>query len=94
MAQYRGGSDQFIAMGDEYGLLLVMKRGRIIDFTPDAHNGVRVYRTAVTVRGAKPRSISSRTPPTSSASKRAAAALRGRLRNGETCSVSGSFPRA
>jgi hypothetical protein len=54
VAQYRGGSDQFIAMGDEYGLLLVMKRGRIIDFTSDAHNGVRVYRTAVTVRGAKP----------------------------------------
>jgi catechol-2,3-dioxygenase len=52
--QYRGGSDQFMAMGDEYGLLLVMKRGRIIDFTSDPHNGVRVYRTAVTVRGPKP----------------------------------------
>jgi hypothetical protein len=54
MPQYRGGSDQFMAMGDEYGLLLVMKRGRIIDFTSDPHNGVRVYRTGVTVRGAKP----------------------------------------
>jgi len=51
--QYRGGSDQFMAMGDEYGLLLVMKRGRIIDFTSDPLNGVRVYRTAVAVRGAK-----------------------------------------
>ncbi len=52
--QYRGGSDQFMAMGDEFGLLLVMKRGRIIDFTSDPHNGVRVYRTGVTVRGPKP----------------------------------------
>ena len=51
--QYRGGSDQFMAMGDEWGLLLVMKRGRVIDFTSNPHNGVRVYRTAVTVRGPK-----------------------------------------
>jgi hypothetical protein len=54
VGQDRGGSDQFIAMGDECGLLLVMKRDRIIDFTSDAHNGVRVYRTAVTARGAEP----------------------------------------
>ena len=53
LPQYRGGSDQFMAMGDEYGLLLVMKRGRIIDFTSNPHNGVRVYRTGVAVRGAK-----------------------------------------
>ena len=51
--QYRGGSDQFMAMGDEWGLLLVMKRGRVIDFTTNPHNGVRVYRTGVTVRGPK-----------------------------------------
>ena len=51
--QYRGGSDEFMAMGDEYGLLLVMKRGRVIDFTSNPHNGVRVYRTAVSVRGPK-----------------------------------------
>jgi catechol-2,3-dioxygenase len=51
--QYRGGSDQFMAMGDEYGLLLVMKRGRVIDFTSNPHNGVRVYRTGVAVRGPK-----------------------------------------
>jgi hypothetical protein len=50
--QYRGGSDQFRAVGDEYGLLLVMKRGRVVDFTSDPQNGVRVYRTGVTVRGA------------------------------------------
>ena len=33
VTQYKGGSDQFMAMGDEYGLLLVMKRGRVIDFS-------------------------------------------------------------
>lgn len=50
---YKGGDDQFAAMGDEYGLLLVMKRGRVIDFTGNKDNGVRVYPTTVTVRGAK-----------------------------------------
>ena len=30
-----------------------MKRGRIIDFTGKPENGVRVYRTAVTVREPK-----------------------------------------
>jgi catechol-2,3-dioxygenase len=53
VSQYKGGNDQFMAMGDEYGLLLVMKRGRVVDFTSNPHNGVRVYRTAVAVRGPK-----------------------------------------
>jgi catechol-2,3-dioxygenase len=53
LEQYKGGSDQFAAMGDEYGLVLVMKRGRVIDFTSNADNGVRVYGTSVTLRGAK-----------------------------------------
>jgi hypothetical protein len=53
VAAYKGESDQFTAMGDEYGLLLVMKRGRIVDFTGNQANGVRVYPTTVTVRGAK-----------------------------------------
>jgi catechol-2,3-dioxygenase len=53
VTQYKGGSDEFTALGDEYGLLLVMKRGRVIDFTANTQNGVRVYPTAVTVRGAK-----------------------------------------
>jgi catechol-2,3-dioxygenase len=52
LAPYRGASDLFTAMGDEYGLLLVMKRGRVIDFTSNPHNAVRVYRTGVTLRGA------------------------------------------
>jgi hypothetical protein len=51
--QYKGGDDQFTALGDEYGLLLLMKRGRVVDFTGNAEHGVRVYRTAVNVRGAK-----------------------------------------
>jgi hypothetical protein len=38
-------------MGDEQGLLLVMKRGRVIDFTSEPHNAVRVYPTGVTIRG-------------------------------------------
>jgi catechol-2,3-dioxygenase len=50
---YKGTSEQFTAMGDEYGLLLVMKRGRVIDFTGDVSHGVRVYRTGVNLRGAK-----------------------------------------
>ena len=50
---YKGGDGEFTAMGDEYGLLLLMKRGRIIDFTGNAEHGVRVYRTAVNLRGAK-----------------------------------------
>jgi catechol 2,3-dioxygenase-like lactoylglutathione lyase family enzyme len=48
---YRSASDAFTAMGDEFGLLLVMKRGRVIDFTSEPHNAVRVYPTAVTIRG-------------------------------------------
>lgn len=53
LAQYRGGDEQFMAMGDEYGLVLVMKRGRIVDFSANPANGVRTYRTGVNVRGAK-----------------------------------------
>lgn len=51
--QYKGGDAGFMAMGDEYGLVLVMKRGRVIDFTGNAEHGVRVYRTSVNLRGAK-----------------------------------------
>ena len=53
LAAYRNGSDQFRAMGDEYGLVLVMKRGRVIDFTSNPHNAVRVYQTGVMLRGQK-----------------------------------------
>jgi hypothetical protein len=49
--QYRGGSDQFMAIGDEHGLLLVMKRGRVISFDSPEKKAVTVFRTAVSVRG-------------------------------------------
>jgi hypothetical protein len=52
VAQYRNGDADFMAMGDEYGLVLVMRRGRVIDFTGNAENGVRVYPTGITLRGA------------------------------------------
>ena len=50
---FKGGDSNFMAMGDDYGLLLVMKRGRIVDFTGNPDNGVREYRTGVNLRGAK-----------------------------------------
>ena len=53
MPQYKSGDPAFTAVGDEWGLVLVMKRGRVIDFTGIADHGVRVYRTSVNLRGAK-----------------------------------------
>jgi catechol-2,3-dioxygenase len=54
VSQYRGGSEQFTAMGDEHGLLLVMKRGRVLDFNRSSREkAARVFRTAVRVRGAE-----------------------------------------
>ena len=53
VAPYKGGDDEFTAMGDEYGLLLVMKRGRVIDFTGNADHGVQVYRTTSTFAAPK-----------------------------------------
>jgi catechol-2,3-dioxygenase len=51
--QYRGGSDQFMALGDELGLLLVMKRGRIISFDAKETKAVSVFRTTASFRGVK-----------------------------------------
>jgi len=51
VSQYRGGDEQFMALGDEHGLLLVMKRGRIISFDSPDKKAVSVFRTAATVRG-------------------------------------------
>jgi len=51
---YRGESDEFTALGDEHGLLLVMKRGRILNFNhASQEKAARVFQTAVRVRGAK-----------------------------------------
>jgi hypothetical protein len=52
--QYRGASDQFAALGDEQGLLLVMKRGRVISFDAPEKKAVTVFPTTAEVRGAKP----------------------------------------
>jgi catechol-2,3-dioxygenase len=51
--QYRGGSDQFTALGDEHGLLLVIKRGRILSFDAPETKAAAVFRTAASVRGVK-----------------------------------------
>jgi catechol-2,3-dioxygenase len=50
---YRGGSEQFTALGDERGLLLVMKRGRVISFDAEEKKAVTVFRTTASVRGVK-----------------------------------------
>lgn len=51
VGQYRGGSDQFAAVGDERGLLLVMKRGRVISFEAPEKKAVSVFPTTAAVRG-------------------------------------------
>lgn len=52
---YIGASEQFTAIGDEHGLLLVMKRGRILNFNPASdEKAARVFRTGVSVRGVEP----------------------------------------
>jgi len=53
VGQYRGGSDQFTALGDERGLLLVMKRGRVISFDAPQRKAVDVFKTSAHVRGAR-----------------------------------------
>lgn len=54
MGLYKGASDQFAAIGDEHGLLLVMKRGRLISFEAPEQKAVSVFPTTVTVRGRRP----------------------------------------
>jgi hypothetical protein len=48
---YKGASDQFAAVGDERGLLLVMKRGRVISFEAKERKAVDVFPTTAAVRG-------------------------------------------
>jgi catechol-2,3-dioxygenase len=52
--QYKGASDQFAAVGDEHGLLIVMKRGRVVSFEAPTKKAVTVYSTTVAIRGARP----------------------------------------
>ena len=51
--QYKGASDQFAAVGDEHGLLIVMKRGRVISFEAPVKKAVSIYSTTVAIRGAR-----------------------------------------
>lgn len=49
---YRGSSDDFAALGDEHGLVLVMRRGRILDFDRASQaKAARVFPTQLTLRG-------------------------------------------
>ncbi len=51
LPQYRGASDQFAAIGDEQGLVLIMKRGRILNFDDTSHEkAASVYPTQAVVR--------------------------------------------
>ncbi len=57
--QYRGGSEAFMALGDERGLLLAMKRGRILDFSATSREkAAKVYPTLARVRGSHEANIS------------------------------------
>jgi hypothetical protein len=48
---YRTASEQFAALGDERGLLLVMQRGRLISFLSPRQMAVDVFATAATIGG-------------------------------------------
>jgi catechol-2,3-dioxygenase len=52
LADYRGTSDQFNAVGDEHGLLLVMKRGRNLGFGEGKPGAI--FPTAATIRAPRP----------------------------------------
>jgi hypothetical protein len=51
LSQYRGGDENFTALGDEQGLLLIMKRGRVISFDSPEKKAVSLFQTAVKLRG-------------------------------------------
>jgi hypothetical protein len=48
---YRGASGDFTALGDEHGLLLVMRRGRILDFNHESQEkAAKIFPTRVRLR--------------------------------------------
>ena len=58
LAGYRGSSDDFAALGDEHGLVLIMRRGRIINFNQESQEkAVRVFPTRLTLRSPAPGSL-------------------------------------
>lgn len=50
---YKGGSDVFTAMGDEHGLLLVMKRDRHLNFQDNEEKAAKIFPTIAHVTGEK-----------------------------------------
>ncbi len=53
--QYRNGSDRFRAIGDERGLLLIMKRGRNWGHRPEEAKVADVFPTVANIRGLSPK---------------------------------------
>jgi hypothetical protein len=53
LTPFKGGTGDVAALGDEYGLILLMKRGRRFDFASTPQPGAGVYRTGITLRAAK-----------------------------------------
>lgn len=54
LSPYKGGTADVAAIGDEHGLILLMKRGRPFDFSSNPQHGAGVYRTGITLRAAEP----------------------------------------
>lgn len=53
LAQYRGGDENFRAIGDENGLLLVIKKGRVWEAHTNISKTPDTIKTTVTIRGNK-----------------------------------------
>jgi catechol-2,3-dioxygenase len=55
LGDYRGVSDRFNALGDENGLLLVMKRGRELGFGEGKTSGI--FPTKAAIRASRPAEV-------------------------------------
>jgi len=55
MDLYGRGGEFFTALGDERGLLLVMKRGRLLSLASSLKKEAGVYRTSAVIRGPHPK---------------------------------------
>jgi catechol 2,3-dioxygenase-like lactoylglutathione lyase family enzyme len=50
----KGGTADVAAIGDEYGQIVLTKRGRPFDFASNPQRGAGVYRTGITLRAEEP----------------------------------------